>query len=194
MGLDPNTGAARATVIWMSEVRLEPFGSEQLPVVQPWFEDVDTQKWLGGPGWPSLILDLAGSPLGEFRGAVETGRHAWLAWHGGTPVGFIDCGTTDRWTTWEGGPNGRGVMATVPRPTANISYVVNPAVRQRGYGTAIIRELLIHPELAHIKLFAAGIDSGNVASIRCARAAGFTPLSSEPDWEGVVYYVTNRPE
>jgi RimJ/RimL family protein N-acetyltransferase len=178
----------------MSRVRLEPFGSEQLPIVEPWFEDVDTQRWLGGPGWPGLILDLASNPLGEYRGAVETGRHSWLAWDGGRPVGLVDCGTTDRWTTWEGGPNGRGVIATVPLPSANISYLVDPAVRRRRYGTAVVRELLIHPELAQVELFAAGIESGNVASIRCARSAGFAPLNAEPDWEGVVYYVKARPE
>jgi len=178
----------------MSGVRLEPFGSEQLPIVEPWFEDVDTQRWLGGPGWPSLILDLASNTLGEYRGAVETGRHTWLARDGDRPVGLADCGTTDRWTTWEGGPNGRGVIATVPLRSANISYAVDPAVRRRGYGTAIIQELLVLPELADTELFVAGIEFGNVASIRCARSAGFEPLRSEPDWEGIVYYVKKRLE
>ena len=123
----------------MSGVRLQTFGSEQLPIVEPWFEDVDTQRWLGGPGWPSLILDRASIPLGEFRGVVEAGCYVWLAWDGDGPIGFIDCGTTDRWTTWEGGRNGRGVIATVLLPSANISYLVDPAVRRRGYGTAIVR-------------------------------------------------------
>jgi hypothetical protein len=145
----------------MSGVRLGPFGSDQLPVVEPWFEDVDTQRGLGGPGWPSLMLDLANDLLGGFRGAVETGRYVWLTWDGDRPVGFIDCSTTDRGTTWEGGPDGRGVTATIPVPSANISYLVDPAVRQRGYGIAMLLESLVAPELAHIELFAAGIESGN---------------------------------
>ena len=176
----------------MPGLRLGPFGSDQLPCVEPWFQDVETQKWLGGPGWPSLILDLADKPLGEFRGAVETGRYAWLAWDGDRPVGLIDCGTTDRWTKWEGGPSGRGVIATIPVPSANISYVVAPAARRCGYGRAMVLELLDTPDLAHIKLFAAGIESGNVASIRFARSAGLDPLSPKPDWEGIVYYVKRR--
>jgi GNAT superfamily N-acetyltransferase len=176
----------------MPELRLGPFGPDHLPFVEPWFQDVDTQKWLGGPGWPSLILELADQPLGKFRGAVETGRSAWVAWEGDRPVGLIDCGTTDRWTTWEGGPSGRGVIATMPIPSANMSYVVDPAARRCGYGSAMVRELLNVPELAHVKLFAAGIEFGNLASIQCARSAGLDPLSSEPDWEGIVYYVKRR--
>jgi RimJ/RimL family protein N-acetyltransferase len=176
----------------MSEVRLEPFRSEQLVIVEPWFDDIDTQSWLGGPRWPRVILELESKPLGEFRGAVETGRYSWLAWNGERPVGLVDCGTTDRWTTWEGGPNGRGLIATIPVPSANISYVVDPAFRRNGYGRAMVRALLDLPELAHVNLFAAGIESGNVASIRCARSAGFDPLSSEPDWEDTVYYMKRR--
>jgi RimJ/RimL family protein N-acetyltransferase len=115
-----------------------------------------------------------------------------LAWDGDRLVGLIDCGTTDRWTKWEGGPSGRGVIATIPVPSANMSYVVDPTARRCGYGVAMVRELLNVPELAHVKLFAAGIESDNVASIRCARSAGLAPLSPEPDWEGVVYYAKNR--
>jgi RimJ/RimL family protein N-acetyltransferase len=176
----------------MPGLQLGPFGSDHLPFVEPWFQDVDTQKWLGGPGWPSLVLDLADKPLADFRGAVETGRYTWLAWDGDRPVGLIDCGTTDRWTTWEGGPGGRGVIAAIPAPSANISYVVDPIARHCGYGRAMVRELLHVPELAQVKLFAAGIESGNVASIRCARSAGFELLSPEPDWEDIVYYVRRR--
>ena len=160
-----------------------------MPLVEPWFQDLDTQKWLGGPGWPSLILNLADKPLGEFRGAKETGRYAWLAWDRDRPVGLIDCGTTDRWTKWEGGPRGRGVIETIPVPSANMSYVVDPVARRCGYGGAMVQQLLDVPELAHIKLFAAGIEWVNVASIRCARSAGLDPISPEPDWEGIVYYV-----
>jgi RimJ/RimL family protein N-acetyltransferase len=176
----------------MSAVRLGPFGSKQLVIAEPWFDDADTQRWLGGPRWPRVILELESKPLGEFRGAIETGRHSWLAWDGVRPIGLIDCGTTDRWTTWEGGPNGRGVLATIPVPSANISYVVDPAVRRSGYGRAMVRMLLDVPELAHVKLFAAGIESGNVASIQCARSAGFDPLSPAPDWEGIVYCVKRQ--
>ena len=89
-----------------------PFDREHLPLAEPWFTDAGTQRWLGGPGWARLMPGRAGRPLGEFRGAAETGRYRWLAWDRGTAVGYIDCGTYDRWATWEGGaPAGAGSPA-----------------------------------------------------------------------------------
>lgn len=46
-------------------------------------------------------------------------------------VGYIDCGTHDRWTTWEGGPRGRGVISEIVVPAGSITYVVDPALRCR---------------------------------------------------------------
>jgi RimJ/RimL family protein N-acetyltransferase len=177
----------------MSELRLQPFDREQLRQVESWFDDPDTERWLGGPGWPRLVLDLADRPLGEHRGAIETGRYGWTAWDRENLTGYIDCGTTDRWTTWEGGPNGRGVIATFPVASSNLDDVVEPALRRRGYGTAMIAALLTLPDLAHIELFAAGVEPDNVASVRCLRAAGFEAPESQPDWEGIVYYLRRRP-
>lgn len=134
-----------------------------------------------------------GRPLAEFRGAVETGRYRWLARDGGGPVGYIDCGTYDRWTTWDGGTGGRGVIGTIPVPSGSISYVVDPARRRRGYATAMIIALTAAPELAGTELLVAGIEPENAASAGCLRKAGFRPLDPEPDWEGIVYYAWRRP-
>jgi len=174
------------------ELRLRPFERRHLPLVEPWFTEPDTRRWLGGPQWPRQVLDLAGRPLGEFRGALETGRYCWLAWDRGSPVGYIDCGTTDRWTTWEGGPSGRGVISAILVPSGGISYVVDPALRRRGYGTAMITAVTAMPELAHIALFAAGVEPANAASAGCLLKAGFRPLDPEPDWEGIIYYAWFR--
>jgi hypothetical protein len=98
------------------DVELLRFTRSQLPLVEAWFADPDTQRWLGGPSWPRQMLDLADAPLGVFRGAVETGRYRWLGWEEGRPVGYIDCGVHERWTTWEGGPAGCGVLGEIPGP------------------------------------------------------------------------------
>lgn len=185
-------GGGRTAPAAGAGVQLRPFGPGQLPLAQPWFADPDTQRWLGGPDWLPLMLDLADRPLGEFRGAAETGRHRWLAWAEGMAVGYIDCGTYDRWTTWEGGPGGRGVTATIGVPSAGIAYVIDPARRRRGYATAMVTAMTAMPELAHVKLFAAGVEPENTASVGCLRKAGFWPLSPEPDWEGIVYYALFR--
>jgi RimJ/RimL family protein N-acetyltransferase len=185
-------GGAKTAPTAGADVRLRPFERGHLPMAQPWFTDPGTQRWLGGPGWLPLVLDLADRPLSEFRGAVETGRHHWLASANDTAVGYIDCVTYDRWTTWEGGPGRHGVTATIPVPSAGIAYVTDPAQRRRGYATAMIKALTAMPELAHVELFAAGVEPENTASVGCLRNAGFRPLSPEPDWEGTVYYALFR--
>ena len=172
---------------------LRPFLRAQLPLTERWFADPDTQRWLGGPGWPGLVLDLHERPLEEYRGAAETGRHSWLAWDGDVAVGYAGCDTYDRWTTWDGAPGGRGVVSTVPVPAANISYVVDPDLRRRGYGASVIAALLASPALAHVALFAAGVEPANTGSVRCLLRNGFQPLGPDPDWEGIVYYAKRRP-
>jgi RimJ/RimL family protein N-acetyltransferase len=170
-------------------LRLLPFEASQLHLVEPWFDDPDTRRWLGGPGWPRQMLGLMGRPLGEYRGARETGRFRWLAWEHAAPVGYIDCGTYDRWTTWEGGDGGRGVVSVISVPSASISYVVDPKLRGRGRCARMIAALTSQPELALIRLFAAGVEPDNLPSIRCLVSAGFEPLDAEPDWERMIYYV-----
>lgn len=174
------------------QLRLLPFERQHLPLTEAWFADADTQRWLGGPDWPRMMVDLADRPLGEFRGAMETGRYRWLACERDIAVGYIDCGTFDRWTTWEGGDGGRGVTGAIPVPSGGICYVVDPAVRRCGYGTTMITALMAAPELAHINMLGAGIEPENVASAGCLRKAGFRLLDPEPDWEGFVYYAWFR--
>jgi RimJ/RimL family protein N-acetyltransferase len=172
----------------MSCLQLRPFEREHLPLVEPWFADAATRRWLGGPGWPRLMPGRASRPLGEFRGAAETGRYRWLAWDQDAAVGYIGCGASDRWATWEGGPGGRGVIGTIDVPAGSITYVVDPALRRRGYRAAMVSAVLAAPELEHIELFTAGAGPASAGSVGCLRRAGAGPLDPGPDWEGVVYY------
>jgi RimJ/RimL family protein N-acetyltransferase len=138
------------------------------------------------------MLGLATAPLGVFRGALEAGHYRWLGWDGERAVGYIDAGTFDRWTTWEGGPGGGRVIDQIPGPAAAITYVVDPRLRGRGYAAAMIRSLLGHPEFADVVVFGAGVEPDNKASVGCLRAAGFAARDPVPDWEGIVYYMYMR--
>jgi RimJ/RimL family protein N-acetyltransferase len=169
-------------------VELRPFTRELLHLVDPWFDDAETQRWLGGAEWPRRMLDLGDRPLGEFRGAMETGRFRWLAYDGDRAIGYCDAGTFNRWTTWDG----RQVIASLPAPCAGIAYVVDPSVRRRGYGVAVLAALVRAPEVVAIELFAAGVEPNNVASVACLRRAGFVALEPKPDFEGMIYYVMRR--
>jgi RimJ/RimL family protein N-acetyltransferase len=120
------------------------------------------------------MLDGARRPLGEFRGAAETGRYRWLAWDRGMAVGYIDCGTYDGWTTGEGGPGGGGVISAISSPAGAISYVADPALRWRGYCAAMVAAVLATPELGDIQRFAAGVEPATAGSAGCLRNAGLS--------------------
>ena len=171
---------------------LRPFEREQLPLIEPWFLDVETERWLGGPNWPRIQLDLADQPLREFRGASETGRLRRLAWDDEVPVGFIGCETFDRWTNWAGRSEAVGAVETIDVPTGWMGYVVDPARRRRGYATAMIEQLMALPELEDVEMFTAGVEPENAASVRALAKAGLHPLRAEPDSEGIVYFIWRR--
>lgn len=171
---------------------LRDFERSQLDLVVPWFEDAETRQWLGGPDWPARDLDLLDRPLSEFRGAMETARYSLVAWLDETPIGLISGTTTDRWTTWEGGPNGRGVIDVIEGPAVGFTVVVAPRLRNRGFGPAVIEAFIDRPELADVRVFGAGVEPGNLASRRCLEKAGFSLADQTPDWEGFFYYLRYR--
>jgi len=150
-------------------VEFVPLGDGTLAIAAPWFEDEQTQRWLGGPGCPALVLRLAANPPAEYRGCRVTGRFAWLAYTDQAPIGLVD---VERYAD----------------ATAGVALVVDPALRGRGFGRRIIQALLGRPELEATDVIRAGIEPGNVASVRCFTAAGFTAEADTPDDEGVAYF------
>jgi hypothetical protein len=84
-------------------VQLRPLTRSDLPTVGPWFEDLDTRRFLGGPDWPARMLELADQVVGtEFRGATQLGAFRYLATANDQPIGQIDCGVFDRWVEYLG--------------------------------------------------------------------------------------------
>ena len=43
-----------------------------------------------------------------------------------------------------------------------------------------------------MEVFGAGVEPGNLASVRCFEGAGFVRQSVEPDWEGMLYFTWAR--
>jgi L-amino acid N-acyltransferase YncA len=123
----------------------------------------------------ALGVDAVGR---EFRGAAQTGAYRYLARAGGAPFGYVDCGTF--------------VAPGSDRPTGSIAFAVDPQVRGRGLGRAMLSALVRAPELASVAVFEAGVDPKNVASRRCLEAAGFALASEEPDAEGLLCYRLRR--
>jgi RimJ/RimL family protein N-acetyltransferase len=169
---------------------LVTFTRADLDTVEPWFTDSDTRRYLGGPDWPAAMLDAAERGVGqEFRGALQTGAHHYLGRVTDRPVGYIDCGVFDRCTVYAGeGVEGPIITETIDAVTGSIAFAVDPELRGRGFGRALIGALVKHSDLRSVELFEAGVEPDNGPSRRCLDAAGFKLHSAQRDFEGMLYY------
>jgi hypothetical protein len=95
---------ASGGMMWAMDVQLVDFKRGDVERIEPWFDDPDTQQYLGGRDWirrePSLLELTIGD---EFRGKVVTARRMWLSLEErGEPVAFVDRETYNRFAAWDG--------------------------------------------------------------------------------------------
>lgn len=132
-------------------LRLKPLDASDLPIVEPWFDDAETQRWLGGREWPALGFRLQGPD-----------RQLYLALDETTPVGLLDC-------------------ETYLDNSASFAVVTAPEMRNRGIGRAILSAFMAEPAYSHIIRFFAGIERGNVASAALMLRCGFVEGEEDAD-------------
>ena len=132
-------------------LRLKRLDASDLPIVEPWFDDSETQRWLGGREWPGLGFSLQGPD-----------RQLYLALDETTPVGLLDC-------------------ETYPDNSASFAVVTAPEMRKRGIGRAILSAFMAEPAYSHITRFFAGIERGNVASAALMVRCGFVEGEEDED-------------
>lgn len=112
-------------------ITLIPAIDEYLRAIEPWFDDPDTIRWLGGREGvrrlPALIQESPGARFGSRR---VTTRVVWIAADDetGRLVGLADVETYDD-------------------ATASLALVVDPKQRGHGLGRAVLREVLGRPAL-----------------------------------------------
>ncbi len=73
-----------------------------------------------------------------------------------------------------------------------LALCVDPATRHQGVGQAMLAALSRRPELAAVRRLAAGVEPANQTCVGCLHAAGFRPYTTEPDFEGMLYYLHDR--
>jgi RimJ/RimL family protein N-acetyltransferase len=179
----------------MHRVRLVPFTAEDVEGIESWFDDLETQRRLGGRDWIRREPSLLGLMVGDvFRGRNVTGRRMWLSMDElDEPVAVVDGEMYERYATWDGSDWDHPVVwDVVEAPSMGLTLVVDPARRRRGYGTATLRAIVEHPDVSHIQLFFGGVEQDNVASIACLTRAGFHLRSPEPNFEGMLFYSLER--
>jgi RimJ/RimL family protein N-acetyltransferase len=121
-----------------------PLRAEDLRDVEAWFDDPETQRWLGGREWPRRLLDLAAAP----------DRFALLFTQHGDPVALLDLERNDD-------------------DTAAIACVVAPTHRRQGIAHTILHSLFALPEAKDLVEVVGEVEDGNVASQQLLRSGGF---------------------
>ncbi|WP_390896918.1 GNAT family N-acetyltransferase [Rubinisphaera margarita] len=98
---------------------------------------------------------------------TDINRNCWMVSTQGEVIGLIDVEKS------EGGSE------------AWIALAVHPSFRNRGHGRSILLSWLGTPMALPPTTVSAGIEADHLASIRCFRAAGFTPTTLLPDHQGM---------
>jgi len=153
----------------MSGLRLVRFTSDDLQAVGVWFDDPETRRWLGDRRWPEMILGLAADPPAEHRAHRVIGRRAWIIEEGDVRIGMID-------------------VEIYADRTAGLAFVVAPGHRGRGVARRGLEAIATQLAAKGVQEVFGGVETDNVASMRCMEAAGFIRRSQEPDAEGFVYF------
>jgi L-amino acid N-acyltransferase YncA len=148
---------------WMSLV-LRELTEADVPSVEGWFRDSETQRSLGDETWPRQLIRLA---------SLSADRFAYAAVEEEVVVGIADA---ERYA------DGR----------AAIALVVSPVHRRLGVGKAMARALGERPKLARVVEFFGGVEAGNLASAALVTGAGFEQVTDEPDKDGCAYFALRR--
>jgi RimJ/RimL family protein N-acetyltransferase len=141
--------------------------------IGPWFDDPDTQRYLGGRDWIARELGLIREmPGARQRDKTIVGRWGWVAFDGAEPVGFVGAERYD-----DG--------------TASATFVVAPDRRGQGIGRQVLSAMIDRSELAGVTRFVGGVEPDNVGCIQCLAALGAT-LPSLVDDDGMLIFEITR--
>jgi RimJ/RimL family protein N-acetyltransferase len=152
----------------MSELTFHVVDDSGLREYQTWFQDAELRRRIEPP---TMLW---------FNYVTQTpGCYAWMVYQGNLALGQLQ-------------------LNTYPNNTGSVGLVVNPKLRNQGYGKRILQAFLKRPEVMRLNQLEVTIEPDNLASIRCFQKVGFVQASSEPDQEGFLHFTyhstsSNRP-
>ena len=146
----------------MSNLVFTPIDEQGLLIYQTWFNDAELSRRIEPP------------TRGWFDYVrYEPGYFAWMIYEDGIAVGQLQ-------------------LDTYSNRTGSMALVVKPELRNRGYGTRILRAFLERAEVRQLNRIEATIEPDNIPALHCAKSVGFVQQSPEPDDEGFLDFVYNR--
>lgn len=154
-------------IVESDNYRFELLSPEHFPLIEVWFDDMETQKYLGGRNWLYNSIELMTNSIGvEFHENIVTARYVWTVFESKNPVALIDIELYDN-------------------KTAGFAFVVTPEKRNQGIGRKVLLLLKNRPELTDIRILIGGVEPKNTPSRKCLEKAGFK-IENIPDDEGML--------
>jgi len=123
-----------------------------------WFDDPLLRRWYGPP--TDTWLHYVHN---------EPGVYVWMVHENQTPIGHIQMDIHE---------DGVGY----------IGFIINPGLRNQGYGRRMISEFLGLPEISRTSRVIAEVEVENYASINCLLAVGFIVENPQPNEQGFISY------
>ena len=157
-------------LVHICPVELTSFTHADRSDVDPWFDDDDTRRFIGGTGWVEHSLLHAPAPPTERQGRQIVTRLMWVAREDGLSVGVVD-------------------VATYDDQTAELALIVAPERRRAGLCKEILAAVVINPALADVLVMRLGVEPDNIGAARCAEAVGFSREPSELNEQGMTHFV-----
>lgn len=141
--------------------------TEHLPQIEAWFDDPQTQRYLGGRDWVRRAIKLMHiSPREMYRGKRIVARYVWVVYNESQPVGLLD-------------------IESYADGSAGFAFVVAPEARGRNIGSRILSHFGEMEELRNVQKFVSDVEPENAASRRCLEKAGFL-VAKTPNEEGML--------
>lgn len=135
-----------------------------LQILEEWYEDEEVLRRLGGKLLLKQWFDYVQQNPNYF---------SWIVFENNEPVGNID-------------------VEIEEDQTAYIGLLTNPSKRNQGYGKKMLKMLLEREELSQGAIIKAGIETDNMACIRCFQSVGFTEDGLDEDGFLSFIYHLNR--
>lgn len=150
----------------MSITELRVFRESDIVTIKGWFEDAEVQRRLEGM-----------QPLSEWYNYVASKEdyQVWTALdENKQPIGIV-------------------MVEQESNYVGYIALVINPILRGKGYGKALVKKVMSLPSTQSIKKWIANIETDNIACLKCFESVGYSFENSIPDEDGyyLLIYISN---
>ncbi len=158
----------------MNTLRFVTLAPDYAELIEDWFDDADTVRFVGGLDWLASTLRFERpADTQPVDGEDPVAHHAWLALAGKQPVALVD-------------------VLSYGDGSASMKMTVAPTRRKLGLGKAVLHAVWRLPEMKDVTEVFGYVDAQHNAAVRLAEASGFV-ATGEPNPEGEMLFRKRRP-